>query len=85
MSRLLKWQHLTHDQFLFRVGVLRFGLPMALLSPVLNYGIDGVWDRAKVTRMLIISLIVFPLGGLVYGELMWRYLQRKLKKSRSKP
>jgi hypothetical protein len=57
--------------------VLGWGVPVAILFSIIQgfeYGWDGFLFR------LLPALILFPIGGIIFGMFMWRALQRKQAK-----
>lgn len=68
-------------KFVWRQGVLGWGVPTAVLYNVLMY----LWDYGMTTDELAseafwtrasMSLILFPLGGVLFGWLMWKSLAK---------
>lgn len=70
-SKLAK---LGRNRFVLLVGVLGWGVPTAILFVVLQCLQEG-WDSFLV--QLVIALIIFPLGGLAWGLLMWKMMERR--------
>ena len=72
-----KWAKLSklgRNKFVLRFGVLGWGVPTGLLFSLIQgfeYGWDGFLFR------LIPALILFPLGGILFGRIMWRMLEKK--------
>jgi hypothetical protein len=60
--------------------VLGWGVPTAVLFSVLRAYAEG-WEQLPV--MLAISLAIFPLGGILFGRMMWWWLQRMSARSSS--
>jgi hypothetical protein len=55
-------------------GVLGWGVPVAIGMAVnegLKTGMSGFF------RQLAIGLVLFPLGGILFGRLLWRFMVRK--------
>jgi hypothetical protein len=69
-----KFEKLGRKQFILRYGVLGWGLPVAIGYSV-SMAYQQGWDSFPI--FLILSLILFPLGGILFGRLMWWWLQRK--------
>ena len=65
---------LTRNQYILRLGVLGWGVPVAILFTVIQ-SFEFGWDSFLLR--LIPALILFPLGGILFGLFMWRLLQRK--------
>jgi|1186.fasta_scaffold139987_2 hypothetical protein len=70
-SKLVK---LGRSKFVLLFGVLLWGLPTAILFALTRGYLDG-WD--SFLPQLIIALILFPLGGILWGRIMWKLLVRK--------
>ena len=65
---------LTRNQYILRVGVLGWGIPVAILCTLIQSWEHG-WDGFLVR--LLPALVLFPLGGIPFGMIMWRLVQRK--------
>jgi len=59
--------------FVWRSGVVCWGLPMAIVWPIAMGFFQG-WDRVKV--LWPISLILFPIGGIFFGRMVWSIAER---------
>ncbi len=68
-------------KFIWRQGVLGWGVPTTVLYNVLMY----LWDYGMTTDELAsgafrtrasMSLILFPAGGVLFGWLMWKSLAK---------
>ncbi|HEX4415546.1 MAG TPA: hypothetical protein VH107_18080 [Lacipirellulaceae bacterium] len=69
-----KLKKLGRKQFILRYGVLGWGVPVAIgFALSTSYG-QG-WSELLIT--LIIALILFPLGGILFGRFLWFWLERK--------
>lgn len=64
---------LTRNQYIFRMGVLGWGVPVAILFSIVQ-GFEHGWDGLIVR--LIPALILFPIGGIFFGLFMWKVMQR---------
>jgi hypothetical protein len=73
-EKLAKISQLGRTQYVLRFGVLGWGIPSAILFSVIQ-GYRFGWDGFLV--QLILALIIFPLGGILFGRLMWRLLVKK--------
>jgi hypothetical protein len=73
-----KFSQLSRTQFVLRYGVLGWGLPVAILFSLIQGYRDG-WDGFLF--QLIAALVLFPLGGILYGRYMWKVLERKHAKA----
>jgi uncharacterized membrane protein len=59
--------------FTLRYGVLGWGVSTAILFS-LYQGYSQGWDR--LVYWLIVSLVIFPIGGWFWGVAMWRFVIR---------
>jgi hypothetical protein len=66
---------LTRDQFVLRYGILGWGITTAILFTIAN-AIEHGWN--DFFFHLIPALILFPLGGIAFGRIMWNFRQRQL-------
>lgn len=62
------------SKFVWRYGVLGWGVSTAILFSLLMAGAEG-WDGFLFK--LILALVIFPIGGYVWGRIMWAFLERK--------
>jgi hypothetical protein len=72
-----KWpefKKLGRKQFVLRYGVLGWGLPVAI-GWSLSMAHQNGWNQFLF--FLIPSLIVFPLGGVLFGRFLWWWVERK--------
>jgi hypothetical protein len=61
-------------RFVLIYGVLGWGVPVAIgmaLDEATKTGLPGF------LRQLAIGLVLFPLGGILFGRLLWRFMVRK--------
>jgi hypothetical protein len=70
---LRKWH------FVFLHGVLGWGIPTAILFKLIMLFLEGL----PFTDELIIALIMFPIGGVFFGLLMWFVMKRTYNKSQT--
>lgn len=76
-------------KFIIRYGVLRFGLPsgltMCLLYELLNLNFElKKFDINKIFSVYsLIFVILFLLGGYLWGYVMWRLFQKRKPKELS--
>jgi hypothetical protein len=67
------------DRYVLMDGVLRWGAPMGLATTVITHwlGSPGPFlGRAAV------ALVVFSLGGVLYGRTMWSFHEQRYKSVR---
>jgi hypothetical protein len=83
--RVQGWRH-----FLVQHALLRFALPMALAMTVYISAIQSILfegqlpDPAKFTgatllRILVVSAVVWPLAGWLWGALVWRANEKRFQ------
>jgi hypothetical protein len=76
-----KWAKLSElgrSQYVVRYGVLGWGVPTGILFSLIQ-GYRFGWDGFLF--QLIPALIIFPLGGILFGRIMWRLLEKKNAKA----
>lgn len=73
-ARWAKFSKLGRSQYVLRYGVLAWGVPVAILFVLLQGFLQG-WTAAAFQA--IPALVLFPLGGLFYGRIMWSLLERR--------
>ena len=56
-------------------GVLFWGLTMALIHNIAMATTLG-WHVSRI----VVSFLIYPLGGLFWASMMWRHLNRRLAK-----
>ena len=61
-------------KFIVMDGALGWGVPTALLWVLIMHFINPAFSFAHT---LPVALVLFPLGGLVWGWAMWRFCERK--------
>ena len=72
-----KWpqfKELGRKQFVLRYGVLGWGLPVAI-GWSLSMAHQNGWNQ--ILFYLIPALIVFPLGGILFGRFLWWWCERR--------
>lgn len=73
-----KIRKLGRGKFVLRYGVLGWGISTAILFSLIMGFTEG-WDG--FVFKLIPALIIFPLGGFVWGRFMWAFLERTNKRT----
>jgi hypothetical protein len=68
-----KFSKLGRTQYVLRYGVLGWGVSTAILFALIQGYLHG-WDGFLF--QLIPALILFPLGGILWGRYMWKLLER---------
>jgi hypothetical protein len=73
-EKLDRFTKLSRNQYILRVGVLGWGVPVAILFALIQ-SFEFGWD--SFVFRLIPALILFPIGGIFFGLFMWKMLARK--------
>lgn len=77
-----RWTHVRRKgplRFVLLRGVLGWGLTTALLYSLIMSAVTG----ANLRLLLPTSLVLFPVGGLVWGAAMWWFLERRYQQDAS--
>ncbi len=72
-KRWADMQRMGRTRFILARGVLAWGLTTAVLYTLLM----TLFDDAAPLPTLLLSLVLFPLGGIGWGALMWRVFHRR--------
>jgi hypothetical protein len=75
-EKAAKLVKLGRSKFVLFYGVLAWGVPTAILFALVRGYSDG-WGT--FLPQLIIALILFPLGGVLWGRIMWKLLGREVR------
>ena len=75
-AALARWQKIR-DQGPLRFIVVRGMLGWGLLTAVLWCGLMTVFTEREFLPLLVAALIGFPIGGLIWGGVMWFIAERK--------
>ncbi len=81
-DQFTKWQQIHKQGFVRFVlirGVLGWGIVTAILYSLLMW----VFSDSDMSRLLPISLVIFPIGGLLWGAFIWWFSDRKHKQNGS--
>jgi len=79
-KQINKWgktRQMGKKKFVFYYGVLFWGLLTGLLFPVIGL---ILFNKSLSLERFIFSLIVFPLGGILFGLTMWHSSEKKYQK-----
>ncbi len=79
-SDLKKWAKIREKgkwNYIFNHGIIRFGLSTWAIMMVYFWFFQP--SELRLTFILV-SLITFPLAGLVWGRWMWYYLEKLYSK-----
>lgn len=63
-------------RFVLVHGVIGWGVGTALLFSLIMW----IFKNESILHFLSISLIVFPIGGILWGSVMWVVINRKYKR-----
>ena len=74
LEKIIKACAIGKKNFILKYGVIRWGGPMALI-----FIIQGIINKSTIIEILI-SLIVFPIGGYFFGLIIWDINQRYISK-----
>jgi hypothetical protein len=66
------------SKFVLLFGVLGWGVPTGILFALIQAYREG-WDG--FLPKLAIALVIFPLGGILWGRVMWWMMQRQREKA----
>ena len=73
-----KWEKIREAgraSFVLRYGVLAWGVTTALLFTLIQALRQGA-DEVNVPLTLASSMLLFPLGGVLWGHFMWWFCER---------
>lgn len=66
--------------FILYRGIIGWGIPTGILYTIMIKGLKGV-TIGDILGKLIISIIVFPIGGYFWGLWVWNIQEKKYKKT----
>lgn len=66
------------SRFILLAGVLGWGLPVAILWAAITSRMASVEEFASY---LIPAIVLFPLGGYLWGLLMWKWMERRFARA----
>lgn len=67
-------------KFVVLHGVLGWGVTTAILFSVFQH----LMGSSQTVSSIAVSLVAFPIGGMLWGIWMWHVLQKQYKKLQSK-
>ena len=70
---ILNRKQLGKHQFVLIWGVLMWGVPTALVYPLLSH---WLFNQPFSLGQLALALILFPIAGAGWGIAMWHFLER---------
>ncbi len=71
--------------FIIKKGIMGWGISAAILYTVISYVMDyGFYvsslSISEFIEQLIISFFVFPIGGILFGIVMWQLINKQKDK-----
>ena len=76
---LARWARLRRKgplRFILLRGVLGWGLVAALVYSLVMWAVAG----ADLRVLLPLSMVIFPIGGVLWGAAMWWFLERRYQR-----
>ncbi len=74
-----KWEQtrkIGRRSFILRYGVLGWGVPTAILFSVFM----SLKNGASFLSVLPLAIVLFPVGGIAFGGIMWALSERQFAK-----
>jgi len=78
--QFIKWQEIRKQGFV-RFVLIRVALGWGIVTAILYSLLMWVFSETDMSRLLPISLVIFPIGGLLGGAFMWWFSDRKHKQN----
>jgi len=75
-ARWRKMRQMGRGRYTFIYGVLLWGISSGALWAVAMSWMMG-WERLPI--YLVGALIAFPVGGVIWGRIMWRILEARFE------
>jgi hypothetical protein len=69
----LKQKKKGKNSFIWRIGILRWAVPMFLIMTV----VFQLRDPAMLWFTVLINLVIWPIAGTFYGYWVWSRLEKK--------
>ncbi|PZD97301.1 hypothetical protein DNH61_02805 [Paenibacillus sambharensis] len=85
-QQIKKWEKTRAKglrKFVLFDGVLGWGIPTAFLYTLIVTFMDRkalVFD-GEILERLLIALVLFPIGGILYGIWVWKWTERNYRKA----
>lgn len=76
---LARWARIRRKgplRFILLRGVLGWGLVAALVYSLVMWAVAG----ANLRVLLPLSMVIFPIGGVLWGAAMWWFLERRYQR-----
>lgn len=85
MNKWKKWEVIRERgklNYLLVNGALAWGVPIGILFTAImsywNHG--GIEFNEELYRTLLISIVIFSLGGMLYGQWVWNVMEKEYRK-----
>ena len=82
-NKFEKWEKIREKgmwHFIFKYGVLYWGVSTAVLFSIVIPIVVRSSENVSFIKVFPLSILLFPLGGLAFGALMWIYCEIVYKK-----
>ena len=76
-EQVKKWEktlRMGRGKYSLIYGMLLWGIPTAILWALAMSAVQG-WDR--LSMLLMLALVAFPIGGIFFGRLMWKIFEAR--------
>lgn len=82
-SQKLKWELIRTRgklRYIFVNGLLGWGVPTAILFTIMTslFETKSLSFDQEIVKTFIISIIIFPIGGVFWGVWTWSWIVKKL-------
>ena len=68
-----QFTNLTQSQYVFRYGVLGWGIPTAFLYVLIRC----LTENVELVQLIVTAVIAFPIAGIFVGRSLYRHQERK--------
>jgi len=78
-----KWESIRargKSRYIFLYGIIGWGVPTAILYTILTslFEIRTLTFNQEILKTFLISIILFPIGGIFFGLWTWSWIVKKL-------
>ena len=83
-ERIEKWsrtRQMGMVKYIFYFGIIGWGLVTGVMWGVLMSLMDGFSFTSDNLRTFIVGMIIFPIGGILFGAVMWWWSEREYRKA----
>lgn len=84
LDTLLRKRHLGKYKYVFKHGMLMFGIPLGIIilvvSSMKNEGLDLFNNWASILSCIIVGVIYGSLIGIIHGHISWSLNEKQIKK-----